>query len=154
MNIISLLKIFSKFSEVKAFEFYPPFWFMGVKIKKITDDYRQIDVTVPIRWYAKNAHGSLFGGFLCAVSDPLAALLCGKIFPGSEVWTKEHHIDFLRPAKSRLHLSVIVTQEHVDLIEKELNEKGQCQPVFESYFLDEKDKKIAKVINTVFIRRK
>ena len=140
-------------SEAKMLEFFPPFLFMGAKVRGVSKDYRKLHVTLPCRWYALNHHGTLFGGFLCAVADPLPSLLCSKIFPGHEVWTKANCVDFLRPARGILDIHVEITEADVEAIKKSLAAGGRTIHVFEFAFRDNKGKIVAEVKNSVFIRR-
>ena len=139
-------------SRSRLLELYPPFWFMGVKLIKLTNDYRELHLVLPLRWYGKNLHGTMFGGFICAVSDPLLALMCEKIFPGISAWTKSHYVDFLRPAKSDLVLRAMVTKKDVRTIRQSLKNNRRATHSFEFYFYDSNEHKVARVINTVFLR--
>ncbi|MEW6055770.1 MAG: DUF4442 domain-containing protein [Bdellovibrionota bacterium] len=138
--------------EYKILEWYPPFLFMGVKIKSVSSDYRKLHAQLPLRWYGKNLHGTMFGGFMAAASDPIASLLCGKIFPGLEVWAQNHCIDFLRPGQGTLDLKVEVTDSDVAQIREALKTQGKVSHVFEFYFTDHSGGKIARVRNTVYLR--
>lgn len=135
-------------------QFYPPFLFMGVKIKVFTKDHRRMVIQLPLRWYGKNVHGTMFGGFLCAVSDPLPALLCGRIFRGVEVWTKSHAVEFIRPAKTSVEAEVVISDEDVAAISEALNAEGKTSHTFRFSFRDEYLHEIATVANTVYFRKR
>jgi len=137
----------------KLLELYPPFLFMGVKIPEVSKDNRKLRATMPLRWYARNIHGTMFGGFMCALADPLPALMCARIFPNLEVWTKACCVEFIRPAKGLLILDIEITEQDVAIIGKELDEKGKITYAFEFSFRDKKGEEIAKVKNTVFLRK-
>src|SRR5690242_2465947 len=100
-GVLVKLSRWRRFSDARLLEWYPPFLFMGVKVTEVARDYRKIRVEKPLRWYGKNMYGSMFGGFLAAVTDPLPALMCQRIFPGCQGWTKSHYVDFLKPARNR-----------------------------------------------------
>jgi acyl-coenzyme A thioesterase PaaI-like protein len=155
MNLANTLRRFAKIlPEPKLLELYPPFLFMGVKIKKVSPDYRHMHVVLPMRWYGKNLYGTMFGGFMCAVSDPLPALMCEKIFPGVEVWTKAHAVDFKKPGKGHLDLYIDISEKDVGIIGRALDETGKCTHPFQFSFKDSHGREVAHVHNTVYLRRK
>jgi acyl-coenzyme A thioesterase PaaI-like protein len=139
--------------EAKLLEFYPPFFFMGAKVAKITSDYRSIRVELPLRWYSKNHNGTMFGGFICAISDPIAALLCSRIFAECEVWTQSHSVKFLRPGRTRLHFDIHITDQDLEQIRLGLETHHKMSHTFEFDFKDRHQKVIAHVSNTVFLRK-
>lgn len=154
---MSFVKFLSKsrfLPKSKALEIFPPFFFMGVKVIKATADYRHLHVRLPLKWYGKNMHGTMFGGFICAVSDPLPALLCAHIFPNLDVWTKKNSVEFLKPARERLDLKIDITDLQIQIIEGELRNYRQSTHTFEFQLTDTRNRAIARVENTVFMRQK
>lgn len=151
LNGLSRLKIIR---DTKLLELYPPFFFMGVRVREVSSDFRHMEVSMPFRWYGSNMHGTMFGGFVCAVSDPLAALMCMKIFPGVRVWTKSHFVDFLKPVRKGLKIVIDITDEQIQHIRKELDAKGESVYVFEYPIRDQAGAVVAQVKNGVFMRYK
>ena len=135
-------------------QLYPPFFFMGVKVRYVSPDYREIQVELPARWYGKNMHGTLFGGFIAAVSDPLPTLLCERIFPGVQAWTRRNSIEFLRPARGGVSLHLKITDQDVESIKHDLDINGQVIHSFEYGFRDQRGHLVAHVLNAVYLRRK
>lgn len=142
------------FPEPKRLEWYPPFLFMGVKVVEVSSDYRKAHLRVPLRWYFKNMHGSMFGGFICAVADPVPALLCSKVFPGIQVWTKQIAVEFLKPARTALDVFIDLPVATLDLARRELDFGGKSSQKFEFDIVDARRRVVASVQNTVFMRRK
>ncbi len=138
-------------TDRRLLELYPPFFFMGAKVLDVSKDYRWIDVYLPLRWYGRNMHGTMFGGWLSAVSDPLPALLCAKAFPDVVVWTKSHCVDFKRPARSGVHLRVEMNDVLHAQIMKDLETQGRSSPVFEYEIKDRNSRTIARVRNVAFV---
>jgi len=50
----------------RLINFWPPFLFSGIRVKSIAPDWRQISVELRLRWWNRNAVGTLFGGSLFA----------------------------------------------------------------------------------------
>jgi uncharacterized protein (TIGR00369 family) len=151
-NTVDLLHAFDFIGESRKLELYPPFFFMGIKVTHLHSEYRQLSVRLPLRWSSKNHHGTMFGGFIAALADPLPALLCARIFPGTDVWTKKCSVQFLRPGRTDLEVRVEVTEEHVQSIGAELSRSGASAPRFHYYFYDSRDRKIARVTNIVAMK--
>ena len=154
---MSLVKHIAKFKFLPAerlMEYYPPFLFMGVKIEHVAKDYSSLRFSLPLRWYSKNTHGTMFGGFICAAADPVAAILCGRIFRDAITWTKHQFVDFIKPGKGRLHATVKITEDDIKAINDALSTKGKIIYEFEFNFYDAHEVLVAKVRNGVYLRAK
>ncbi|MGE0614409.1 MAG: PaaI family thioesterase [Bacteriovoracia bacterium] len=154
MNFVNFLSGLKLLPEKKLLELYPPFFFMGVTVKSVAKDYRKLHLQLPQRWYSGNMHGTIFGGFICAVSDPLPVLLLARIIPGTQVWTKSQKVEFLKPGKGRLDLIVTISEDDVSQIKTALQSKGSSTHTFFYSFKDKRGRVVAEVANTVYIRKK
>ena len=69
--------------------FYPPYIGAGIHVDNIADDWRQIDVSMRLRWYNRNAVRTHFGGSLYSMVDPHLMLMLMQLL-GREyiVWDK------------------------------------------------------------------
>lgn len=151
MTFIQVLRKLG-FSNTKLLEWFPPFKFMGFKIRSVSADYRRFEATLPLRWYGLNLHGTMFGGFMASATDPLPAILCGRIFPDHECWTRKHCIDFLKPGVTRLTIKIEITDEDLAEIRKQLKDRGRATHAFEFDLTDPSGTAIAHVTNTVHLR--
>lgn len=138
-------------SDRRLLEIYPPFFFMGAKVKDVAPDYRWIEVYLPLRWYGRNMHGTMFGGWLSAVSDPLPALLCSKVFKNVVVWTKSHCVDFRRPARGGVTIRVEMNDTIHAQISKDLETQGRSSAVFKYEIRDRAGRVVARVRNSAFV---
>lgn len=127
---------------------------MGVKVKSVSDDRRNIVLELPFRWYSKNLHGTMFGGFIAAVADPVPAITCAEVFPGLEVWTKKVAVDFLKPGRGPLQLKFEISDSDYRTIAAGLAASGKVRHEFEFFFWDRNHAKVAHVINTVHLRQR
>ena len=154
---INILKILGRLPFIppkKQLELYPPFFFMRVKILHLSDDWQSLRLKLPLNLASKNMGDSMFGGYQAAVSDPIAALACAKRFPGHEVWTRSHSLDFQYEGNSDLELRFDFSDEQYETIKKELAEKGRSTPVFEYGLYRSDGVRCTIVKNTVAIRPK
>ena len=153
-NLISLMTKLDFVPEKRLMELYPPFLFMGVKVKKVSPDYRHLHLHLPLRWYGKNMHGSMFGGFICSVSDPMPVLMCLRLFPDAQAWTKSHLLEFLKPARGSLDLKIDIEDEAVERVRADLDRTGSAHYDFEYRLTDSRNRVVAKVTNSVYLRIK
>ncbi|MDH3608931.1 MAG: PaaI family thioesterase [Gammaproteobacteria bacterium] len=121
---------------IKRLENFEPFKMMQVKILELTPDWRSIKLLLPLSGSSINHQGTMFGGFMASLSDPVAALSCGKLFPDYAAWTRKLTIDFLRAGTTDLVLHFDFPSELEPIIAKELEEKGRSTPTFTyAYYL-------------------
>jgi hypothetical protein len=133
-------------------QWYPIFIFLGLKIK-ISSDYRNISIRLPNRWYIRNNTGILFGGAMCASSDPFPALLFERIIPGVKAWTVAHSIEYIRPAYTAVTMTIHINEDIIKSMAQQLEDEKYAKHTFEYYFTDEKNHRIAIVRSTAFIKK-
>lgn len=121
---------------IKRLENFEPFKMMQVKILELTPDWRKIRLLLPLSKAAINHQGTMFGGFIASLADPIAALSCGKLFPGYAAWTRKLQIDFIRAGTTDLELRFDFPPGLMPKIEKDLKERGRSTPTFKyAYYL-------------------
>lgn len=134
---------------------YPPFLGAGVKIVSISDDWKNTTVTMPLRWYNRNAVGTQFGGSLYSMVDPhLMLMMMGILGENYLVWDKSATIEFLRPGKGRVTSHLEISDLKLEQIQSELGGKKKVTPSFEVAVMDGSGKKVAQVMKQLYIRRK
>ncbi len=153
MNIIELLRMLRFIPEPKLLQLYPPFFFIGLKVLEYSKDLKRVHVRLPMRWYTKNMHGTFFGGVLTMVCDPFPAIMIPKYFSNVHVWTKQLTVEFLRPSRSSVDLIVEVTEVDCRIIQEKLDADGSALHDFHYCFMDSRGREIARVKNTVYIRK-
>ncbi|MCI0506479.1 MAG: PaaI family thioesterase [Gammaproteobacteria bacterium] len=152
MNVLRILRKLSFLSPKRRIEWYPPFFFMGVKVLELPDDWSRVRIKLPLNAFSRNMGDAMFGGYQASLADPIAALACVKRFPGYSVWTRAMSIDFVREGKSDLELRFEFEETLFQKIRRELEQTGRSTPTFE-YALYRSDGEICtKVTNTVAIR--
>ncbi len=115
-------------------ESYPPFKSMNIKVLALDEQWRQVRILLPLEPQNLNPGGTLFGGAMASLADPIAALACAQRFPDYTVWTKRLQLDFLRPGNEDLILQFDFPDELHQQIETILAEKGSHTPHFEYGF--------------------
>jgi acyl-coenzyme A thioesterase PaaI-like protein len=134
---------------------WSPFRGAGIKIVRISPDYREIKVQMKLRWYNKNYVGTHFGGSLYAMTDPFyMMMLINNLGPLYIVWDKGAKIDFKKPGRNTVHTHFVFSEEEIRQIKAKADEMGK-------YILDkpvdvtnEAGEVVAKVIKTLYVRRR
>ena len=73
---------------------YPPYLGAGIRVEYISEDWKELRVSMRLRWYNRNAVGTHFGGSLYAMIDPHLMLLLMRLL-GKDylVWDKMASIE-------------------------------------------------------------
>lgn len=134
---------------------YGPYLGAGVRIAYISDDFTEIYVSLKLRWYNKNAVGTHFGGSLYSMVDPhLMLILMRQLGKEYIVWDKSASIDFVRPGKGKVAAVIAITPETTQSIREQVDKKGKQTPEFTIEVVDEKQKLVARIRKTLYVRRK
>ena len=63
----------------RLLKIYPPYLGAGIRVDYISEDWRELQVSMKLRWYNRNAVGTHFGGSLYAMVDPHLMLMLLQI---------------------------------------------------------------------------
>lgn len=93
---------------------------------RISEDFRELTVRLPLTWRTRNIVGTIFGGSLYASTDPFFMLMLREIL-GKDfvVWDKGCTIRFKRPAKETVFAEFRITDEMLATLRADLSEKGE-----------------------------
>jgi len=152
LNLLRFISRLKFLSQARRLELYPPFFLMRIKVLEISDNWERVRLKLPLTMISKNMGGSMFGGYQAALSDPIAALACVRRYPGTDVWTRHHELDFRRPGNSDLELRFEFPAALDAQIQAELAAKGRCTPSFEYGFYRQDGQLCTKIRSTVAIR--
>ena len=134
---------------------YPPYWGTGIIVKKISPDFREIVVQMKMKWYNRNYVNTHFGGSLYSMTDPFFMLMLIKIL-GKEyvVWDKAAHIDFIKPGLGTVTAKFVISDEQIKDIIAKTADGQKYLPEFTVDIKSRKGNKVARVIKTLYIRKK
>ena len=78
-----------------------------------------------------NFHKTIFGGSIFSACDPYFPTMYYHIFANKDrkliVWLKAAEIKYLKPANSSLKLNFKITEENIQMAEKNLNDTGKFE---------------------------
>lgn len=152
--MINTFELRQRFLE-KLINFYGPFLGAGVKLEKMTKDFRQARVSMKLTFYNRNYMGTQFGGSLYAMVDPWYMLMLIKNL-GKDyiVWDKAATINFRKPGKGKVTAEFHLTEEHLNEIKKTLETQNKMDYIFKVEVKDDAGKLIADVDKVLYIRKK
>lgn len=134
---------------------WPPFLFTGIRVTRISADYREVDVALPLTWYNRNYVGTHFGGSLFAMTDPFYMLMLMTILGRDYiVWDKSAAIDFVAPGRGRVTAAFRLDEALIDEIRERTKDGDKYLPEFEIDVVDGAGMLVARVTKTLYIRRK
>lgn len=134
---------------------YPPYLFAGIRVNEIDPLWRELHVSMKLRWFNRNAVGTHFGGSLYSMMDPhLMLLLMQTLGSDYVVWDKSAEIEFIKPGKGRVHSIIRITDAHREEIRRKTEGGDVYRPRFELTILDEESDIVATVTKVLHIRRR
>jgi acyl-coenzyme A thioesterase PaaI-like protein len=134
---------------------YPPYLGAGIKIEYIKDNWKELKVSMVLRWYNRNAVGTHFGGSLYSMTDPHIMLLLMNIL-GKDyiIWDKSAEIDFIKATKQKVFCTISISDEIIEEIKQQTEKNAKFLPEFMLDIVDSEGNLIAKVKKVLYIRRK
>ena len=134
---------------------WPPFLGKGIKVRRMSDDRREVDVEMVQRFWNTNYVGVHFGGSLAAMTDPFYMLmLIENLGPEYIVWDKAAAIRFRRPAKGTVRAEFRLTAEQIEEVRNAADSQAKVEPVFAVEIKDQSGDVVAVVERTVHVKLK
>ena len=135
--------------------FYPPYLGAGIRVRHISDDFRQAQVRMDLRWYNRNYVGTQFGGSLYSMTDPFFMLmLLQNLGDDYVVWDKAANIEFVSPGKGRVYADFTITEQLLDEIRQHTAGGDKYLPRLHVEVRDEQGTLVARVQKTLYVRLK
>ena len=134
---------------------WPPLFFNSISATRISDDYREIDIRLNLRWSNRNMVKTQFGGNLFVMTDPWYMLMIMKNLGRDYfIWDKKASIDFISPGRSAVTAKFILTEEKIAEIIAATANGDKYLPEFVIDIFDSEQKLVARVHRTVYVKRK
>ena len=155
---LETVKYYMKFTPKllkRILNLYPPYLGAGVKVTYISEDWRELHVSMSLRWFNRNAVGTHFGGSLYSMVDPHLMLLLMQLL-GKEylVWDKAANIEFIKASKRKLTSVIKVSNKDLEVIKKNTDNGEKYFSNFIVEIRDEDNDLVTRVKKTIYIRRK
>lgn len=139
-------KWFKRFAQ-----FFPPIRNTGVKIKRLSDDWLEWDLELPLSLKTRNYVGTQYGGTLYSAADPFLMLSLMQLVDGI-VWDKGATVRFKRPGRGRLYMTVRIPEDEPASIQKELETTPKFDRTYPLQWLDGEGNVVAEVDKVLHFR--
>ncbi|MES2675006.1 MAG: DUF4442 domain-containing protein [Pseudomonadota bacterium] len=134
---------------------WPPFFFNSIRVTYISEDFREIDVALKLRWFNRNYVGTHFGGNLFSMTDPWYMLmLMQNLGRNYFVWDKKAGIDFITPGRGVVTAKFILSDSVLSEVREKTAFGEKYLPEFAVNIIDAQGHLVARVLKTVYVKRK
>ncbi|HJS13991.1 MAG TPA: DUF4442 domain-containing protein [Rheinheimera sp.] len=134
---------------------WPPFFFTGIKVVELSQDYRYCKVELKNRPWTRNINSSQFGGSMFAMTDPIYPLmLMGALGKEYMVWDKQADINYITPGRGKLTAEFVLTDNELEHIKQQTEAGEKYLPDFVVHVKDNKGELVCEVKRKVYIRKK
>jgi hypothetical protein len=139
----------------RTINFYPPYLGASVRVTHIAEDFRRVEVEMPLRFYNRNYVGTHFGGSLYSMCDPFYMLMLINILgPEYIVWDKAANIRFKKPGKGVMKAIFELTEEKIAEIRTAAETQSKVEPLFQVLVKDAEGNVVAEVDKLLYIKKK
>ena len=140
---------------LRKLRIWPPFRGAGIRVTHVAEDFRSIDVEMPLRFWNRNYVGTHFGGSLYSMCDPFfMVMLIENLGPGYIVWDKAATIRFKKPGKGLVKAQFRLSAERVQEIRAQADTQGKIEPQFQVAVTDAEGNVIAEIDKLLYVRKK
>lgn len=135
---------------------WPPFLFSSIRIERISEDFREYDVTMKLRPWSRNYVGTQFGGTLFAMCDPWWMLGTLRNIGEKDyvVWDKAGEIEFVSPGRGHVRTTIRITDEHLDEVRTATADGSKHLIWCSNDILGEDGTVVARYRKQLYVRRK
>ncbi len=140
---------------VRGMHLWPPFLGAGIRLRRMSEDFREAEVELRLGRLNRNAVGTQFGGSLFAMTDPFYAIMLMRNL-GREylVWDKAASIEYLAPGRGTVRASFELTEACLAGVRAGAAGGEKVLPEFDTDIVDAKGEVVARVHRTVYVRLK
>ncbi len=134
---------------------WPPFLGAGIRVKRLTPDWREVEVEMKLRRWNSNYVGTHYGGSLYSMTDPFYMLmLIENLGRDYIVWDKSATIRFRKPGKGTVAAKFRITEDQLSEMREALRSAEKIEREFTVEVTDCSGTVIAEVKKVIHIRRK
>jgi acyl-coenzyme A thioesterase PaaI-like protein len=135
--------------------FYPPLLGAGIRVTRMSEDLREVDVEMKLRWWNRNYVGTHYGGSLYSLTDAFYMLMLlhnlGKQYI---VWDKAATIRFRKPGRGTVRAEFRVTESQLNELRAQAEVQEKLEPTFTIAVRDSSGETVAEVDKLLYIRKK
>jgi acyl-coenzyme A thioesterase PaaI-like protein len=144
----------SRLSWLRHIGWWPPFVGTGVRVTRVDEDMRAVDVEMRLRPWNRNIMGVHFGGSLYAMTDPFYMAMLMKNLPEYVVWDKAGSIRYRRPGTGTVHARFRLSDDQLAAVRAEVEAEGRHDARLQVEIVAEDGTVVAEVERVVYCATK
>ncbi len=134
---------------------WPPFLGAGIKVVRMDEDMRAVDVEMKLTKLNRNYVGTHYGGSLYSMADPFYMLmLLANLGREYIVWDKAATIRFKKPGKGTVRAEFRLSEQQIEDVREKLKHQPKVEPTFLVEIKDAHGTVVAEVEKLLYIRKK
>jgi hypothetical protein len=138
-----------------TYNFYPVYRRTGARIEYIDDSWKEIRISIPLRFWTRNYYGTISGISMFGGVDPIYMVMLIRLMgPDYVVWDKDAYIRFLKPGRVRLFATFKLDNTELDLIKNTLEAEPSVIRIYHIDLVDSEGTVCASVDKTIHIRKR
>jgi acyl-coenzyme A thioesterase PaaI-like protein len=139
----------------RGMKYWPPFLGAGIRVRSLSEDFRDAVVELRLGRFNRNYVGTHFGGSLYAMTDPFFMIMLLHNLGGDYlVWDKSGSIEYVAPGRGTVSAHFHLSERRIAEIRAEAAGGGKIFPEFEVNVKDEAGAIVARVRKTLYVRLK
>lgn len=132
-----------------------PFQGSGIRVRRISPDFREVDVEMVHFPWNTNRNETHFGGSLFAMTDGMYMMMLMEILgPDYVIWDKSASIRFRRPARSAVRAEFRLSEEQIEEVRRAADTQPKAEPTWKIEIRDSSGEVVAAVERTMSVKRK
>jgi hypothetical protein len=139
----------------QGMKWWPPFLGAGIRVRSMSEDFREVVVELRLGRFNRNYVGTHFGGSLYAMTDPFFMIMLLRNL-GSEyfVWDKSGSIEYVAPGKGVVSARFELSAARIEEIRAQAATGEKTFPEFAVDVEDAAGEVVARVKKTLYVRLK
>lgn len=145
----------SKHRRFRWINLWPPLLGAGIKVTRMDEDMRAVDVEMKLTRWNKNYVDVHYGGSLYSMADPFYMLMLMQNL-GREyiVWDKAATIRFKKPGKGTVKAEFRLSEQQIADLRERLKTQAKLEPTFTVEIKDAHGTVVAEVEKLLYVRKK
>lgn len=150
-----LSRLAGKHRMVRLINFWPPYLGAGIRIDRVTEDLRRVEVSMRLTPLNSNYVGTHFGGSLYAMCDPFFMFIAiENLGRDYIVWDKAASIRFVKPGRGKVRAVFELSEEQLAAMREAADRDGRTDVTLPAEVRDEQGDVVARLEKVIYVRRK
>jgi hypothetical protein len=137
------------------YNFYPVYRRTGARIDYIDASWREIRISIPLRFWTRNYYGTISGICMFGGVDPIYMVMLIRLLgPDYVVWDKEAAIRFIKPGRNKLVAEFKINDDELNHIRQSLEARPSVTRTYHVDLVDAQGTVCATVDKVIHIKKR